>query len=141
MRVFTGESGLRRLCATLERISGYLAVAGNRKRDIDVQEIRYSVGLKTTWEFDLPVFSLVTMADSFIGLDDLGHLWDMKKWAAVGIRPSIRATGVAAFAFRIRSLLPRWAAQWSQLLDEIDRVLSADVGYFFLFSPSPSSCS
>lgn len=127
MRVFTTQSGVRRVCPALERISGDLTIAGDTKRNIDIHEIRYSVGLKTTWEFDLPVFSLVTMADSFTGLDDLGQLWDTNIWTAVNIRPSIRATGVAAFAFRIRSLLPGWAAQWSRLLDEIDRVLSADV--------------
>jgi hypothetical protein len=90
-------------------------------------KIRYLVRLKTTWEFDLPVFTLITMTNAFTRLEDLGELCDRNIWKAVNMHPSIRATGVAAFAFRIRSLLPGWADQWSRLLDQINRVLKADV--------------
>ncbi|KAK0711786.1 hypothetical protein B0H67DRAFT_685345 [Lasiosphaeris hirsuta] len=124
MRVFTTQSG-RRACQG--RVSGNLTVPSDAKRNLDIHEIRYSVGLKTTWKFDLPVFTLVTMTNSFSGLEDLGELHDANIWKAVNIRPSIRATGVAAFAFRVRSLLPGWADQWTRLLDQIDRVLSADL--------------
>lgn len=127
MRAFTTQSGSPRTSPGLKRVSGNLTDPSDTKRNLDIYEIRYSFGLKTTWELELPVFSLVTLTDSFTGLDDLGQLWDTNIWTAVNIRPSIRATGVAAFAFRIRSLLPGWAAQWSRLLDQIDRVLSADV--------------
>ena len=126
MRVFTTQSGgLRR--AYTGRVSGHLTAPSDVRRDLDIHEIRYSVGLKTTWKFDLPVFTLVTMSNSFSGLEDLGELYDASAWRAVNIRPLIRATGIAAFAFRVRSLLPGWADQWSRLLDQIDRVLSADV--------------
>jgi len=127
MRVFTTRSG-RPACEG--RVSGNLTVPSDAKRNLDIQEIRYSVGLKTTWEFDLPVFTLVTMTNSSPALEDLGMLSDANIWKAVNIRPSIRATGVAAFAFRVRSLLPGWAYQWTRLLDQIDRVLSADVSGF-----------
>ncbi|KAK3358108.1 hypothetical protein B0T25DRAFT_176863 [Lasiosphaeria hispida] len=125
MRVFTTQPGVSRTCPG--RVSGNLTVPSDVRRNLDIHEIRYSVGLKTTWEFDLPVFTLVTMTNSFTGLEDLGELCDTNIWKAVNICPSIRATGVAAFAFRIRSLLPGWADQWSRLLDQIDRVLSADL--------------
>lgn len=126
MRVFTTHSGgLRR--AVTGRVSGNLTAPSDARRNLDIHEIRYSVGLKTTWKFDLPVFTLVTMTNSFSGLEDLGELYDANAWRAVNIRPSIRATGIAAFAFRVRSLLPGWADQWSRLLDQIDMVLSADV--------------
>lgn len=78
------------------------------------------------------------MTNSSPGLEDLGELHDASIWKAANIRPSIRATGIAAFAFRIRSLLPGWAYQWTRLLDQMDRVLSDDVSGFsctlFLFS-------
>lgn len=92
-------------------------------------EDRYSVGLKTTWTLDLPIFSLITMADGLAGsrLKDLEPLWDTKMWAAAMIRPSIRATGVAAFAFRIHSLLLGWETHWSDLLDGISRLLDTKV--------------
>ena len=127
MRVFTTQSGLPLKSPGLQRDSGTLTVPGDIKRNLDIYEIRYAVGLKTTWQLDLPIFSLVTMTDSFpvAGLDDLGQLWDTHIWT--GIRPSTRATGVAAYAFRIRSMLPGWEAQWSRLLREIDRVLCANV--------------
>jgi hypothetical protein len=123
MRVFT--TGSRRAC--LGRLSGNLTGPSDVKRNLDIHEFRCSVGLKTTWELDLPVYTLVTMTNSFTGLEDLGELCDARIWKAADIRPSIRATGVAAFAFRIRTLLPGWADQWSRLLDQIDRVLSGDV--------------
>ncbi|GAB1311851.1 hypothetical protein MFIFM68171_02061 [Madurella fahalii] len=125
MRVFTTRSGRRRSC--FGRASGNLTVPSDVRRNLDIHEIRYSVGLKTTWEFDLPVFTLITMTNAFTRQEDLGELCDTNTWEAVNMRPSIRATGVAAFAFRIRSLLPGWADQWSRLLDQIDRVLSADL--------------
>lgn len=127
MRTFSTQSGPRGKMGSLIRVSGTSTVSTDYERNLDIFEIRHSVGLKTTWELDLPVFTLVTMTDSFTGLDDLGELSDTSIWAAVNIRPSLRATGVAAFAFRIRSLLPGWAAHWSRLLNQIDRALSADV--------------
>lgn len=96
---------------------------------IYIREIRYSIGLKTTWDFEFPVFSLVTMVDAAAGsLQNCGELWERNKWAAVGICPSMRATGIAAFAFRIQSLLPQWAGHWSGLVDNIQKQLTANVG-------------
>ncbi|KAH6628897.1 hypothetical protein F5144DRAFT_655576 [Chaetomium tenue] len=94
---------------------------------IYIREIRYSVGLKTTWDFEFPVFSLVTMVDAAAGsLQNCGELWERNKWTAVGIRPSMRATGIAAFAFRIHSLLPQWAGHWSSLVDNIQKQLTTN---------------
>ncbi|KAK0627348.1 hypothetical protein B0T14DRAFT_512466 [Immersiella caudata] len=123
MRVFT--TGSRRACQG--RLSGNLTDPSDVKRNLGIHEIRYSIGLKTTWEFDLPVYTMVTMTNSFAGLEDLGELSDVSIWKAANIQPSIRATGVAAFAFRIRSLLPGWADQWSRLLDQVDKALSGDL--------------
>lgn len=111
----------------LKRLSGILTGEKN-VRKLGIYEIRYSVGLKTTWELDFPVFSLVTMADAAAGsLRGGGNLWERKEWEAAGMRPSVRATGVAAFAFRIQSLLPQWEAHWSRLIDDIGNLLNVDV--------------
>ncbi|KAK3359516.1 hypothetical protein B0T25DRAFT_447397 [Lasiosphaeria hispida] len=129
MRVFTAPiSWMRHSGRSLKRVSGTLT-SDKHKRSLDIYEVRYSVGLKTTWRFDLPVFSLVTMADSVTAsrLQDLGHLWSRNEWETAGIHPSVRATGLAAFAFRIQSLLPQWEAQWSNLIDEIGKVLNNDI--------------
>lgn len=133
MRVFTTHSGGLRRTHT-GRVSGHLTAPSDVRRNLDIHEIRYSIGLKTTWKFDLPVFTSVTMTNSFSGLEDLGELYDANGWRAANIRPSIRATGIAAFAFRIRSLLPGWADQWSCLLNQIDSVLSSDVSTRYLDS-------
>ncbi len=123
MRVLTTQVGVRRPGEGLSRVVGRLTALGDGN-DLEICEIRYSVALKTTYELDLPIYSLVTMADSFVGVEDLGQLWDATMWASVNIRSAMRATGVATLAFRIRSLLPVWAAKWSNLLDFIDRSLS-----------------
>ncbi|KAK0653044.1 hypothetical protein B0T16DRAFT_323103, partial [Cercophora newfieldiana] len=131
MRVFTaqGKGGwFHQTGPGLMRDRGTLAVPG-KKTNLDLCEIRFSVGLKTTWEMDLPIFTLVTMADlSVTGyLKVLEGIGDNSKWAAANIRPSTNTTGVAAFAFRIRSLLPVWEAHWLELLQGIDAALQTDV--------------
>jgi len=113
----------------LERVSGTLKDERN-KRSLEIFEARYSVGLKTTWGLDFPVFSLVTMADTSAGdLLECANLGERSEWEKAGIHPSVQATGVAAFAFRIQSLLPLWEAQWSHLIDEIGKLLNADVSF------------
>jgi len=128
MRVFTTQTTLQRPGAGIFRAQGQLPVPYD-VRNLDILEIRYSVGMKTTLKSDLPIFSLVTLVDKSTAssLQDLGQLGDIKKWTASNIHPSKGATGVAAFAFRIHSLLPVWEAKWSALLMEIDRVLQVDV--------------
>ncbi|KAK1752624.1 hypothetical protein QBC47DRAFT_327941 [Echria macrotheca] len=93
-------------------------------------ELRYSVGLKTSWKLDFPVFSLVVMADSTASrLRELPSLADENAWDTAGIQPAIRATGISAFAFRIQSLMiPEWEVQWSRLINEIKKSLNADLG-------------
>ena len=54
-----------------------------------------------------------------------------ESYNSVCIHPSIHATGVAAFAFRILSLLPQWEAQWSSLIDHIGHELNADVRFLW----------
>jgi len=121
MRMFTTGLGWWRTSLGLERVAGSLEIPATTKRHLDIREIRYSIALKTTWEMDLPVFSLVTMTDCFSDWKQLGRLSDVNTWEEAGICPAIRATGVAAFALRIRSLLPGWAAHWTRLLDHIDK--------------------
>lgn len=125
MRVFTTPHPGNRLAwpaPGLKRESG--TIPGEKNTPLDIYEIRYSVGLKTTWALDFPVFSIVTMADAAAGSlkSGLPNLQDRHDWEEAGMRPSVRATGVAAFAFRIQSLLPQWEAHWSRLLDDIGRL-------------------
>ncbi|KAK1753613.1 hypothetical protein QBC47DRAFT_386808 [Echria macrotheca] len=107
-----------------------------------IREFRYSVGLKTTWEMELPVYTIVTMVDSLTATDTSSSGESRQPsvrdaWEASGIRPCIRGTGLAAFAFRIYSLLSQWEAQWSSLIDQIrvGRVLSNDVNLHAVLSP------
>ena len=141
MRVLTAHPDPRPLGPGLKRASGSLQVASNTLRMI---EVRYSVALKTTWRLDFPVFSLVTMSDSTTGhhLQGLPQLGNASDWDKAGIRSSARATGMAAFAFRIHSLLPQWQRQWSCLIDEIEKFLNNDVSDFRrspMHNSSPSS--
>jgi hypothetical protein len=85
---------------------------GNRINDkysrdnLRMMEVRYDVGLKTPWKMDFPVLSLVTIADSTTSnLQELPQLGDPSLWDTASIYPSVRATGIAAFALRIRSLI------------------------------------
>jgi hypothetical protein len=141
MRVFTAPPEPKRLGPDLERAKGDLKVAGDRNHDsltsdgssiFPMMEVRYSVALKTTWKLDFPVYSLVTMTDSTTGLpaQNLQSLGNASQWDLTGIHPSVRGTGVAAFAFRIQSLLRLWEEQWSSLIDEIGRLLNADVSAY-----------
>ena len=97
-----------------------------------MMEVRYSVGLRTTWRWDSPIFSLVTMTDSTTGhhLKELPQLESTSEWDMAGIHPSTRATGLAAFAFRIQSLFLQWETQWSRLIDELGNLPNADVSYY-----------
>ncbi|KAI0444365.1 hypothetical protein F4803DRAFT_549171 [Xylaria telfairii] len=110
----------------LQRIFGTIASPyGSQK--LGIEERRYSVGIKTTCNLDLPVFTLITMVDRQDILDSMDRLEDETMWEAAGIRPLIRSTGVAAFAFRIRSILEYWDEDWTNLLNGIDHVLNVDV--------------
>ena len=103
---------------------------GGLTKYVPVQEKRYSILLRSTCEFDLPVFSLVTLAD-WDPVFTLGtsqpSLADRSEWESSKIQPSVRAAGVSAFAFRIRSLFTIWEVQWTNLLNGIDRVLRVKV--------------
>ena len=133
--MFTAQA-LWQASPRLVRISKALALP-DPNQPLHVHEVRCSVALKSTWQFDLPVFSLITFADSFTGIQDLGRLWDTEMWTAVGIRPCVRVTGLPAFAFRICSLLPEWEAQWSQTLDQVDAALHTKVREIHHQAPTP----
>lgn len=107
----------------LERATGILTPP-NALEDIYFREMRYSVGLKTTWTMDLPIFSMVVLMDDREAHPDI-H--DVHQWNNANIHPSIRATGVAAFALRIRLLCEYWKSHWAGLLDYIDKALKTDV--------------
>ncbi|KAK1758144.1 hypothetical protein QBC47DRAFT_294798 [Echria macrotheca] len=127
MRALTAPPWLMPPGSGLTRSNVTLPITGHSH--INIREVRYSVGLKTTWRLDFPVFCIVTMADSPAGrLQELPQLGEIHAWDTAGIRPYARATGVAAFSLRVRSLLPQWGAQWSGLLDAIERhLLAADI--------------
>ncbi|KAK0638564.1 hypothetical protein B0T16DRAFT_421359 [Cercophora newfieldiana] len=140
MRVFTVPVGRIKLPGEgLKRAQGKLWASLSRddaaeghssRKSLQLIESRCSVGLKTTWRLDFPVFSLVTMADSTttsLKPERLQQLGNPKEWEKANIHPTIRATGIAAFAFRIQSLLPQWETQWSRLIDDVESFLNADL--------------
>jgi hypothetical protein len=136
MRVFTtpaqARDWRRPLGKGITRILGKLADEKN-SRSLEIFDVRYSVGLKTTWGLDFPVFSLVTMADAAAGgFRDCANLWERNEWELASIHPSIRGTGVAAFALRIRSLLPQWEGHWSRFINDVGKLLNADVSHRLL---------
>jgi hypothetical protein len=95
-----------------------------------VRENRLSVAIRTSCDLDLPVFSLVALADSPsspFSSYNLGRLDNSERWMELGIRPSIRSTGVAAFAFRIHTMCSFWAEKWTVSLDELDNQLTVTV--------------
>ncbi|KAK0619489.1 hypothetical protein B0T14DRAFT_566335 [Immersiella caudata] len=124
----------------LVRDWGTLLVPGE-KNDLDLRELRFSVAMKATWKMNLPIFTMVIIADKSAAsrFQDLGDLGDADKWMAANIRPSLRLAGVAAFAFRIRSLLTVWEASWSDLLQGIERVLTTELAS--VLSPSARGAS
>ncbi|KAI0380283.1 hypothetical protein F5Y04DRAFT_257846 [Hypomontagnella monticulosa] len=107
------------------RINGILNVP-NDKRDLTITECRYSIGLKTTYNMDFPVFSVVTLSENwpYVNEDDLDK---PKNWIEANIQPYGRSIGVAAFALRIYSFLKFWKDDWTQLLDDIDNALNSDL--------------
>ncbi|KAK4116136.1 hypothetical protein N656DRAFT_227109 [Canariomyces notabilis] len=110
----------------LTKTGGKLTVSNTGGKCLYIKELRYSVGLRTTWELDLPVFSMVTMADTLPNAFQLADELGRAEWTDNEIRPSIRATGVTAFASRILSLMSLWTYNWSRLLDDIDKALKVD---------------
>ncbi|KAI0418425.1 hypothetical protein F5X98DRAFT_373899 [Xylaria grammica] len=110
----------------VERIFGSIASPYGSK-PLEIIEHRYSVGLKTTYDLDLPVFNLITIVEDPRIVEGLESLGDETMWQTTDIRPLIRTTGTAAFAFRIRSFFKSWEEQWSDLLNGIDKVLEVDL--------------
>jgi hypothetical protein len=140
MRAFTVRPPAAKLGKGLKRAEGTFWIEVDSPegdpfhKRLRLGEFRCSVGLKTTWRLDFPVFSLVTLADeTVIDLEKISQLGDADRWDKAGIHPSIRATGMAAFAFRIHSLLPQWEKQWSYLIDEIGAFLGAEVSYHYYY--------
>ncbi|RWA06817.1 hypothetical protein EKO27_g8294 [Xylaria grammica] len=107
-------------------ISGSIASPYGSK-PLEIKEYRYSVGLKTTCDLDLPVFNLITIVEDRRIVEGLESLGDETMWQTTDIRPSTRTTGTAAFAFRIRSFFKSWEEEWSELLNGIDKVLEVDL--------------
>ena len=156
MRVFTSWPHTRKwerlLGGGLKRESGTINADNTQKKTpktvvevsdpklkLGIYEMRYSIALKTTWGLDFPVFTLVTMADAAAGSLQKNsrnnmNLGERNAWETAGICPLIRTTGVAALAFRIQSLLPQWEAHWSRLVDDIGKLLNANVSPPSLFS-------
>ncbi|KAI2606607.1 hypothetical protein GGR54DRAFT_620502 [Hypoxylon sp. NC1633] len=110
---------------TWRRIDGTLNVP-NDKANLSIVECRYSIGLQTTYDMDLPIFSMVTLSDKkwYVYQDDLNK---SECWREANIQPWNRSTGVAAFAVRIYSLLEYWKDDWINLLEEIDTALNTDL--------------
>jgi hypothetical protein len=97
-----------------------------------IVERRFSFALKTTTAVDLPIFTLINLSDYVLpdsGIKSLARnqVHNSEEWKSLNIRPWIRGTGIAAFAFRIHSWCGIWARLWSKLLDEIDGVSGIEV--------------
>lgn len=114
--------------------------SASRDRVLFVRERRLSVAIRTTCDLDLPIFSLVTLADidfahrapgrhnyHTFSSSDLHELSADEIWEEIGIRPSIRSAGVSAFAFRIYTICSCWAEHWTASLDELDEQLTVTV--------------
>jgi hypothetical protein len=116
----------------LNRMTGSIRHPSANK-SLFVRESRLSVGIRTTCNLDLPVFSLVALADTnsstlcYFDFPSLDRLGSSERWMEFGIRPSIRSAGVAAFAFRIHTMCSFWAEKWTVSLDELDNQLTVTV--------------
>ncbi|KAM7183490.1 hypothetical protein V8F20_012609 [Naviculisporaceae sp. PSN 640] len=137
MRVFTVNPKSRAVGPNLVRSKGRLHLPGNRSpfSTGQVIELRYSVGLKTTWKLEKPVYTLITLADSSLArLRDLEEQWESSEWARAGIQPLGQGTGVAAFAFRIWSLLAQWEQHWLNLLNDLERAFANNINLDIMLS-------
>ncbi|KAI1373871.1 hypothetical protein F4677DRAFT_447842 [Hypoxylon crocopeplum] len=103
---------------------GTLAIPNDKRQSLSIMESRHSICLKTTWKNDLSVFSMITLTKS---MDLMPGLHDRGQWSNANIRPFNRSTGVAAFAFRIHSILPLWEEDWISLLVGIDDAVKTDL--------------
>ena len=124
----------------LDRVTGSIRHPSANKT-LFVRESRLSVAIRTTCDLDLPVFSLVALADTHryqgsFNSYSLGRLHNSERWMELGIRPSIRSTGVAAFAFRIHTMCSFWATEWADLLNELDSQLTVTVNLQIIAWPS-----
>jgi len=92
-------------------------------------ESRISIGLHTTLTLELPIFVLVTVGDlakvSYLGEQDGEQ--DRDKWSQANLLPCLEYTGVVAFQFAIYQMATLGAKEWTDLLDSIDKALTAEV--------------
>ncbi|KAK4032372.1 hypothetical protein C8A01DRAFT_20545 [Parachaetomium inaequale] len=132
MRLLSASPFHRPPLPNLERKSGWVRTLAATGR-LSVSEGRIAVAVRTTCDLDLPVFSLVSLADNggqdyrLINAKGLGKLGSADEWREAGIRPAIRSTGISAFAFRIRALWSVWAEGWKETLDCFDKQLEVQV--------------
>ncbi|KAK1830202.1 hypothetical protein QBC39DRAFT_354430 [Podospora conica] len=133
VRLLTPPTAVRRTKPSSDRthFRSFGCISAPRgSQEIYIEEKRYSVLLRTTCQFDLAIYSLATLEDWYTEFE---HKWkpslaERAEWEASGIQPSMRAAGISAFAFRIRSLFNIWELQWWQLLDGVDMVMEVDLG-------------
>ncbi|KAJ3529360.1 hypothetical protein NM208_g9794 [Fusarium decemcellulare] len=119
----TEKGGMRRLDLSisgsrLQRAIGYIHKHSGFW--LRVAESRCSIGLKTTWGMDLPVFSLMTLSEFDVPGASFGSLENE-------VQPHARSTGVAAFALRISQTCHIWEQQWSIFLDGISALLNDEM--------------
>jgi hypothetical protein len=115
------KTGIR---TVLERTRGTLTAPINGKI-MHVMEKRFAVAVKSTTRMALPIFTIVNLtdyADDYVWSDPLAGDWE-----AAGIQAWSGGAGLAAFAFRIRTLCGVWAKDWARELDELDGLLKVDV--------------
>jgi hypothetical protein len=87
-------------------------------------ESRISVALRTTFCIELPNFVLVTLGD----LEDVTVVRTLRDgWSNAKLMPCLECTGIVAFQFTIYLKSTVWAKEWINLLNFIDKSLTAEV--------------
>jgi hypothetical protein len=127
----------------LKRASGSIT-SSRAKGHLFIHEGRISVAVRTTCTLDLPVFSLVVLADGVElsksrGMDPLDDMeWWPKKHGASETwpLPPTRSTAVSTFTFRISALLEVWSRQWFRMLWEFQVEIDVEVRAQSVMLPS-----
>jgi len=88
-------------------------------------EKRISVALHTTLTLELPTFVLVTLGDLQSIMLPTRQIRD--EWSKAKLLPCLECTGIVEFQFTICKMSTIWARKWSDLLDFIDKALTAEV--------------
>ncbi|KAK7745091.1 hypothetical protein SLS62_009955 [Diatrype stigma] len=93
--------------------------------DVDVIEQRFSIALVTSYEMDLPIYTILYLTDSkyrrlFVESD---RPLDMPYHG--------QFTAVAVYIKVLRLILPLWEQKWTQTLNEVDNLVGVKIDELF----------